>query len=237
MKKFLSVFVTMMLCLSMAACSGSSGKVDEALLGKYICVTGTMLGVTMSGDDMSGFELELQNKGKATMKIMGESHNIKWSSEDSTITLKIDGVDVVGEVGEDTLTFEGFLEEEIGMSMDLTFAKEGSDAAKPENYLPENEKALIGDWKSASVATSLGDDASGEVEPTALTATFDDDHSVTVSFMGEEIGTSKWSMMTETIVFDDKLDNGASLLGDYKDGELTLNYNSDDGYYVFTMSK
>lgn len=72
------------------------------------------------------------------MKISGESHNIKWSSEESTVTLKIDGVDVVGEVGEDTLTFEGFLEEEIGMSMDLTFAKEGSDAAKPENYLPEN---------------------------------------------------------------------------------------------------
>ena len=79
MKKIFSLFVTMILCLSITACSGSSGKVNEALVGKYICVTGTMLGMTMSGDDMSDFELELKEKGKATMKISGESHNIKWS--------------------------------------------------------------------------------------------------------------------------------------------------------------
>ena len=236
MKKIFSLFVTMILCLSMTACSGSSGKVNEALVGKYICVTGTMLGMTMSGDDMSDFELELKEKGKATITISGESHNAKWSSEESTVTLKIDGVDAVGELGEDTITFKSFLEEEVGVSMDLTFAKEGSDAAKPENYLPENEKALIGDWVSVSVADILGADASEEVDPTALAITFDDDHSATVSFMGEKVGTSKWSMLTETIVFDDTLDNGVNLNGDYKDGELILNYSSDDNYYVFTMS-
>ena len=236
MKKIFSLFVTMILCLSMTACFGSSGKVNEALVGKYICVTGTMLGMTMSGDDMSDFELELKEKGKATITISGESHNAKWSSEESTVTLKIDGVDAVGELGEDTITFKSFLEEAVGVSMDLTFAKEGTDAAKPENYLPENEKALIGDWVSVSVANTLGADASEEVDPTALAITFDDDHLATVSFMGEKVGTSKWSMLTETVVFDDTLDNGVNLNGDYKDGELILNYSSDDNYYVFTMS-
>ena len=74
------------------------------------------------------------------------------------------------------------------------------------------------------------------MDPTELAITFDDDHSATVSFMGEKVGTSKWSMLTETIVFDDTLDNGVNLNGDYKDGELILNYSSDDNYYVFTMS-
>lgn len=171
MKKFLSVFITMILCLSITACSGSSGKVDEALVGKYVCVTGTMLGVTMSGDDVSDFSLDLQSDGKATMEISGESHNLKWSSDDSTLTLKIDGEKITGELGEDTVTFKDFLKEQLGTSMDLTFAKEGTDAAKPENYLPEEEKALIGDWVSVSVTDVLGNDASEEVDPTALAAT------------------------------------------------------------------
>lgn len=194
MKKFLSVFITMILCLSITACSGSSGKVDEALVGKYVCVTGTMLGVTMSGDEVSDFSLDLQSDGKATMEISGESHNLKWSSDDSTLTLKIDGEKITGELGEDTVTFKDFLKEQLGTSMDLTFAKEGTDAAKPENYLPEEEKALIGDWVSVSVTDVLGNDASEEVDPTALAATFDGEHSATISFMGEKIGSSKWSL-------------------------------------------
>ena len=85
MKKFLSVFITMILCLSITACSGSSGKVDEALVGKYICVTGTMLGVTMSGDEVSDFSLDLQSNGNAIIKISGESQSLKWSSDDSRL--------------------------------------------------------------------------------------------------------------------------------------------------------
>lgn len=238
MKKNFSLFITIILCLSMVACSGSSGKVDEALLGKYICVTGTMLGMTMSGDDMSDFELELQDKGKATMKISGESHNVKWSSDDSTITLKIDGVDAVGELGENTITFKDFLEEQLGTSMDLTFAKDGTEAAEPENYLPKEEKSLIGDWVSVSVADVLGDDVSEEVDPTALAATFDGDHSATISFMGKEIGSSKWSLLTGILFFDDKFDDGVVIDGKYSDEEFTLTYinESTDAYYIFTMS-
>lgn len=221
MKKFLSVFITMILCLSITACSGSSGKVDEALVGKYVCVTGTMLGVTMSGDEVSDFSLDLQSDGKATMEISGESHNLKWSSDDSTLTLKIDGEKITGELGEDTVTFKDFLKEQLGTSMDLTFAKEGTDAAKPENYLPEEEKALIGDWVSVSVTDVLGNDASEEVDPTALAATFDGEHSATISFMGEKIGSSKWSLFAESVLFDDEFNDGVSLNGDYTDGVFT----------------
>ena len=228
----------MILCLSITACSGSSDKVDEALVGKYICVTGTMLGVTMSGDEVSDFSLDLQSNGNAIIKISGESQSLKWSSDDSTLTLKIDGEKITGELGEDTVTFKDFLKEQIGTSMDLTFAKDGTEAAEPENYLPKEEKSLIGDWVSVSVADVLGDDVSEEVDPTALAATFDGDHSATISFMGKEIGSSKWSLLTGILFFDDKFDDGVVIDGKYSDEEFTLTYinESTDAYYIFTMS-
>lgn len=235
MKKMISVFIAMVLCLSLAACSGSSTKVDEELIGKYVCVAGTMMGVTVSGDDVTDFELDLQDKGKGSIIIYGKSYKIKWSNDDDTVTLKIDGVDAVGKRGEDSITFEEFLADKLGVSMDLVFAKEGSDAAKPENYLPEEEKALLGDWSSVSVKDIMGDDASGDVDPNALTATFNDDHTATISFMGEDIGSFEWSVLSESIIFTGDFDGDLVMSGDYKDGVLLLNYSAGDDYFIFTM--
>ena len=235
MKKMISVFIAMVLCLSLAACSGSSTKVDEELIGKYVCVAGTMMRVTVSGDDVTDFELDLQDKGKGSMIIYGNSYKIKWSNDDDTVTLKIDGVDAVGKRGEDSITFEEFLADKLGVSMDLVFAKEGSDAAKPENYLPEEEKALLGDWSSVSVKDIMGDDASGDVDPNSLTATFNDDHTATISFMGEDIGSFEWSVLTDSIIFTGDFDEDLTISGDYKDGVLLLNYSAGDDYFIFTM--
>lgn len=235
MKKMISVFIAMVLCLSLAACSGSSTKVDEELIGKYVCVAGTMMGVTVSGDDVTDFELDIQDKGKGSIIIYGKSYKIKWSNDDDTVTLKIDGVDAVGKRGEDSITFEEFLADKLGVSMDLVFAKEGSDAAKPENYLPEEEKALLGDWSSVSVKDIMGDDASGDVDPNSLTATFNDDHTATISFMGEDIGSFEWSVLSESIIFTGDFDGDLVMSGDYKDGVLLLNYSAGDDYFTFTM--
>ena len=235
MKKMISVFIAMVLCLSLAACSGSSTKVDEELIGKYGCVAGTMMGVTVSGDDVADFELDLQDKGKGSIIIYGKSYKIKWSNDDDTVTLKIDGVDAVGKRGEDSITFEEFLADKLGVSMDLVFAKDGSDAAKPENYLPEEEKALLGDWSSVSVKDIMGDDASGDVDPNSLTATFNDDHTATISFMGEDIGSFEWSVLSESIIFTGDFDEDLVISGDYKDGVLLLNYSAGDDYFIFTM--
>ena len=58
------------------------------------------------------------------------STNGNWVNDDDTVTITVDKTDIVGELGEDTITFKGFLEEEVGVSLDITFAKEGTDAAK-----------------------------------------------------------------------------------------------------------
>lgn len=210
---------------------------DEDLSGKYICITGTALGITLSDDDVSRFSMELKDDGKVTMEIEGSFAEGTWVRNNSTITLHIEGSYVVGEIGKDTISFNDFLKEQVNASVDLTFAKEGTDAVKPENYLPEEDKALVGDWASVSVTNILGDDVSSEVDPTALTVTFSDRHSATINFKGEEIGTSKWTLFTGMVIFNDELGNGIFIGGDYKDDKLTISYSDDNFYYIFTMSK
>lgn len=235
MKKIISILIVMMLSLSIMACGGSTGRADDALVGKYISVTGTSLGVTLSGSDMEGFNLDLKSKGKATIDIDGETMDGKWVNDDKTITLTIDKTDIVGELGEDTITFKDFLKEEVGVSLDITFAKEGTDAAKPENFLPEEEKALLGDWVGATVTDAMDDDASEEVSPSALTATLNADHSSIISFDGTEIATPQWSYISETVLFEGDVADGASLYGEYKDDQFIITYTGNDFYYNFTM--
>jgi len=214
MKKIISILIVMMLSLSIIACGGS-GRADDALSGKYIAVTGTSFGTTLSGSEMEGFTLELKSKGKAT--------------------ITVEKTDIVGELGEDTIIFKDFLKEEVGVSLDITFAKEGTDAAKPENFLPEEEKALLGDWIGASVTDVMGDDASSEVSPSAITATLNPDHSSIISFDGTEIATPQWSYISETVLFEGDVADGASLYGEYKDDQFIITYTGNDFYYNFTM--
>ena len=224
MKKIISILIVMMLSLSIIACGGS-GRADDALSGKYIAVTGTSSGTTLSGSEMEGFTLELKSKGKATITIDNETINGKWVNDDDTVTITVEKTDIVGELGEDTIIFKDFLKEEVGVSLDITFAKEGTDAAKPENFLPEEEKALLGDWVGASVTDVMGDDASSEVSPSAIIISFD----------GTEIATPQWSYISETVLFEGDVADGASLYGEYKDDQFIITYTGNDFYYNFTM--
>ena len=78
--------------------------------------------MSLSGDDMSGFTLELKSGRKAIMEVNGESSESKWINDDTTVA--IDKTDMVGTIGKDTLVFEGVLKELVGISMDLKYAKE-----------------------------------------------------------------------------------------------------------------
>jgi len=235
MKKVFSLMMVMLLAVSVTACGGSSGRADEALTGKYIGVTGTALGITLSGEDMAGYSLELKSGGKAVLELDGDSTDGKWVNDDTTVTLTIDKTDMVGKLGEDTIVFESILKELVGTSMDLKFAKEGTDAAKPENFLPDEEKALLGDWVGTSVTDALDEDVSGEISPDAMRATLNADHTCTITYQGEEIAKPKWSYYSGMVNFEGDVSGGASLYGDYKDDAFMITY-SGDNYYKFTMS-
>ena len=234
MKKLISIFIAMMLCLSVTACGGSSGKADDALTGKYIAVSGTALGITLSGDDVTGFTIELKSGGKVTIDVDGTTAQGKWVNDDKTITLTVENTDIVGKLGKDTITFENFPQELIGTSMDLKFAKEGTDAAKPENILPDEEKALLGDWTGVSVTDVFDEDASGEISPDSLKATMNADHTASISFKGEVIATPTWSVYADTVIFEGDVAGGANLYGECGNGVFVISYSSDD-FYNFTM--
>ena len=106
-KKIISAFILGVLLLSITGCGGSSGRADEALVGKYFAVTGTAMGMTLSGDDMAGFTLELKSDGKATLIVEDASAEGKWVNDDTTLTITVDKTDMVGKLGKDTITFEG----------------------------------------------------------------------------------------------------------------------------------
>ena len=153
MKKIISFLIAMVPCLSVTACGGSSDRADDALAGKYLTVKGTTMEMPHSGNDMSGFTLELKSGRKAIMEVNGESSESKWINDDTTVA--IDKTDMVGTIGKDTLVFEGVLKELVGISMDLKYAKEGTDAAKPENFIQEEERALLGDSRGGVTSLEL----------------------------------------------------------------------------------
>ncbi len=235
MKRIAVFMLGLMTALLLSACGGGSkGRADDVLEGKYVAVTGTAMGMTISGKDMVGFTLELKSGGKATMNVDGTSVNGIWTNDDTNVTVTIDKVDMVGKLGEDTILFEGILKELVGASMDLKFAKEGTDAAKPENFLPEEEKALLGSWVGVSVVDVLSKDVSGEVSPDSLQATLNPDHTSSISYKGEVIGTPKWSYFGGTVMFEGDIAGGASIYSNYSDGVFTITYSADD-YYDFKM--
>lgn len=234
MKKVFSIVMALLLMVTLVACGKSGDRADDALTGKYVAVTGTAMGVTLSGEDMADFKLELQSGGKAKLDIKGTTAEGKWKNDDTSLTLTIENTDMVGKLDKDTITFEGILKELVGTSFDVKLAKEGTDAAKPENFLPEEEKALLGDWVGVSVVDVLDKDASAEISPDSLKATLKADHTATITYKGEVIATPKWSYVTGTVIFEGDVTGGANLYGDYKDGVFTIAYSNED-YHTFTM--
>ncbi len=235
LKNLFVLLLAMILAIStLTACGGDKrddGKrADAELEGKYTAVVGEMMGLAMTGDDMAGFDLELKAKGKADMTINGDPFSIKWTNDDSKITLDIDGTEVVGEIGEDKISFVDMLD----MGIDITFAKEGTDAANPENYLPEEDKFMLGQWTSYKVTNVLGDDASKEVDKSALVMEFTGDHMAKITYKGKDLGQHKWSLLSGVGGFDD---SDLEITWNVEGDEIEATYYGGDDYFIFSCKK
>lgn len=119
MKKLMALLVAGMMVFSLASCGG--GGEATGYEGKYISVSGEMMGMELTGEDIAGWALELNNGGKGKMDIDGETGNIKWTLDGETITVNVDGEEMTGTFEDDKLVFDDIL----GSGMKLTFAKEG----------------------------------------------------------------------------------------------------------------
>lgn len=231
MKKILHYICAISLVGSvfMLSACGSGGRADEEFEGKYISVSGEALGITLTGEDISGFSLDLKSGGKGSMTVYGESESIEWTNDDENLTIDISGTEMVGEIGKDTLTFKNVLD----MGMDLTYAKEGSEAAKPENVLPEEDKNMLGTWTSKSVTDVLGDPVEG-MSGNELEITFTADHTAMVTYKGENLGTHKWSLLGDWGSLDTE---NLDISWDINDQGIEVNYSTADDYLIFSCTK
>ena len=231
MKKYLkATCVIGLLCIvCMVSACGGGGRADAKYEGKYISVAGEAIGMTLNGEDISGFGLELKSGGKGTMTVYDESETIKWTNDDNNITINLSGTDMVGTIGEDTIVFDNMLD----MGIKLTFAKEGSEAAKPENTLPEADKKMLGIWQSNTVTDILGDPIE-EFSGDELKMEFAADHTVKVTFKGEDLGSYKWSLLGN---WGNLNDDELKINWDNTDNGIEVNYSTADDYFVFNCTK
>lgn len=231
MKTYLNkVTAFLIACLMLGAFAGcGSARADAQYEGKWISVAGEALGITVSGEDISGFGFEFQSGGKATVTIDGESHSAKWSNDDTNITVNMGGTELVGTIGDNTIRFNDMM----GTGMDITFAKEGTDAANPELYLPENDKKMIGKWVSYNVTDVLGD-PTDEVAANALEMEFTADHMVKITCAGADLGNQEWSLLG---TFGSLDNTDLSISWNIKDDELEVDYSVGDDYFTFLCKK
>ena len=152
-----AVFVSM---LSLSGCGGGGGggtTKSEAnpYEGKWVAVVAEAMGVQLPIEECFEGDLsfELNSGGKVVFHADEETGNGKWAVADNKLTITIQGEEMVADVGENTFTFDDLMD----MGLKVIFGKEGTDATNPENYLTEDELALIGDWHSETVEELLGD--------------------------------------------------------------------------------
>lgn len=242
MKKIrLLVIVTFIISvLSMTGCGGGSGKTGEKspYEGKWVAVSGQMMGVSVSMDEAFGgaFEFEVENGGKISFTVGDDTGTGKWSVEEDQFTLTIEGEEMVGTIGEDTISFDDML----GMGIKVIFAKDGTDAMNPDLYLTEEESVVLGEWVSESVEELLGDGPQTTMEGVenindALRLNFKSDRTVTVVYKGQEIGAFPWSVALGYCTIDS--DNPSLMVTINDDGTLEIDYSDDEDYYTFHCVK
>lgn len=223
MKKWIAMLLAVVMTLSLCACGGEK---ESPYTGKYISVAGTVLGMTMTGKDIEGFSITLDEGGKGTMEVDGDKGDIKYTIEGTKITIKVDGEKIVGTIEDDVIEIEDML----GTGMDLIFAKKGTDAADPAKYLPKEEKAMLGTWTSYAVVNVLGDDASAETDPNGMQLTIEADHTVSVVRNGAKLGTFDWYLLSDEVYLDE-------MSWKVEGGELIVDYYGEDVYYTYTCSQ
>ncbi len=209
--------------------AGCGKRMDSKYAGKYVAISSEMVGVTLYMKDLGDYSMKLKEGGKGSLNFGGTSYDLLWSNDDEKLTIQYEGVKSEGTIDGDTIAFHDL----FGMEMKLVFALAGSDAANPENNMPEKDRAMLGTWKSTAVQDVLGDPVD-TIAADALQLEFTADYKVNVVLNGQAIGTYSWSFLGEWgIIEDDEI----SLNWEFSGSGITVNYTINDEYYTFSCTK
>ncbi|MBR2742178.1 MAG: hypothetical protein IKD89_01150 [Clostridia bacterium] len=231
-KKIVALTIAvLMIAVLLTGCGGggSSSQAETGYEGTYVSVKVEAFGFDMTGSDAEGFTLTLDKGGKGVMDIEGDSSNIKWKLDGNAITIEAGGDKMTGTVEGDTV----YIEDLGGMGMNILFAKEGSEAANPANYVSEDDATYVGVWQSAAVYDVEGNDASAEIAPDAYYMELYADKSAVVYFNGNDMGQQAWSTFGDLGMIDD-----LNVMWEAnEDGSITVSYYEDDYYFDFVCVK
>ena len=179
--------------------------------------------------------------GGGTTKSEANPYEGKWvavvaEAMGVQLPITIQGEEMVADVGENTFTFDDLMD----MGLKVIFGKEGTDATNPENYLTEDELALIGDWHSETVEELLGDGPQTTMDGVdnindALRLTFAKDYTVKVVYKGQEMGTFKWSLVYGLCNVESE--NPSVYVATNEDGSLNVDYSDDEDFLTFKCVK
>lgn len=119
----MALVLALLMAFSLFAC----GKAEPlGCEGNYVGVAMKAFGVTVTGEDAGGFEMVLEPGGKGSFSADGKTAKLKWELTDSTITVNLQGTELVGSCSKDRIDFTDFL----GTGADYIFAIDGSEVAK-----------------------------------------------------------------------------------------------------------
>lgn len=227
---------------SLGGCSAKDGGTEQnqnPYTGKWIAVSAEMMGISVSVEDMfeDGFSFDIENGNQIVFNADGTKGQGTYKVQDDEISIALEGEEIEGTIGDDTITFDGLMGEE---GIKVIFAKEGTEAANPALYLSDEEKAFIGNWMSDGVEELLEDEMSTTMDGVddihdALRLEFNANKEVTVVYKKEELGTYAWYAFSDTAGIE--CETPSILVGVNEDGTLNVDYSDDENYYTFHMVK
>ena len=183
--KRIIVFLILLLNLLLFCSCDKNIRRDEKYIGKWIAVAGEISEMPLSGDEIEDFYIELKKGGKATVFFQERKYNGKWCNDETTLTLKIKKAEFNCKTGQNFFVFENVFNTDFS----ITYAKEGTTAASPEQYIPKNAKKMIGKWYSVSMSDILGEKPS---EEKSLVMDFSPYYTVDIFLNGEKYKTQRW---------------------------------------------
>ncbi len=115
------VIVALMALTLLAGCGGEAELTGYE--GKYVSVEGEMMGITLTGEDVAGWEIELKAGGKGSMEVDGTRGSMKWTLEENTINITVEGEEMSGSIDGDKIVIENVLDS----GMKMTFQKQNEE--------------------------------------------------------------------------------------------------------------
>ena len=109
-KKGLALLLVVVLAMSLCACS------KDPNCGKYVCKSAKVGDISVNASEVypNGASIDLQTAGACKVVLDGAEYSGSWKSENSTVTITLEGEESKGTVSGNTLTIDIY---DVGMTM------------------------------------------------------------------------------------------------------------------------